>query len=412
MRSGEVAAVRSRLEEFAAEVFAGLPRSDQRATGGLYVRGLLLDGQRKSMQPMAERLGVDHQRLQQFMTSSTWDFVGVRRRLAARVEQVVALVAWVIDDTGFPKYGSSSPGVARQYSGTLGKVASCQIGVSVHAVTDDASAPLDWRLFIPECWDDACTDDPAVAEEIKGRRTRSSIPAAERNRPKWRLAIEMLDELRGWGLETPVICADAGYGDNAVFRAALAERGLGYIVQVKGTCTAHAADAVPELLPSKGKGWRGLPRYRTRPVSLREHVLAAGRTSAQRICWRQGSKGELAGDFIALRVRPAGRKPRYAPDGTLAQAWLIAQWPADEDEPVKYWLSNLPAETSLADLVRLGKIRWRIEHDYRELKTGLGLDHYEGRSWRGWNRHVTLVTAAHLFLTTLRLTSPKAAGAA
>jgi SRSO17 transposase len=400
------------LEEFAAEVFAGLPRSDQRATGELYVRGLLLDGQRKSMQPMAERLGVDHQRLQQFMTSSTWDYMGVRRRLAARVEQVVAPVAWVIDDTGFPKYGSSSPGVARQYSGTLGKVASCQIGVSVHAVTDAASAALDWRLFIPESWDDACTDDLAVAEEIRRRRARSKIPATERNRPKWQLAIEMLDELRGWGLEAPVICADAGYGDNAPFRAALAERGLGYIVQVKGTCTAHGVDAVPELLPCKGKGWRGLPRYRTKPISLREHVLAAGRTSAHRVRWRQGSKGELAGDFIALRVRPAGRRPRYAPDGTLPQAWLIAQWPAGEDEPVKYWLSNLPADTPLADLVRLGKIRWRIEHDYRELKTGLGLDHYEGRSWRGWNRHVTLVTAAHLFLTTLRLTSPKAAGVA
>ena len=131
-------------------MFAGLPRSDQRATGELYVRGLLLDGQRKSMQPMAERLGVVHQRLQQFMTSSTWDFVAVRRRLAARAHEVVAPVAWVIDDTGFPKYGSSSPGVARQYPDTLGKVGNCQIGVSVHAVTDQASAALDWRLFIPE----------------------------------------------------------------------------------------------------------------------------------------------------------------------------------------------------------------------------------------------------------------------
>lgn len=400
------------MEEFAAEVFACLPRSDQRATGGLYVRGLLLDGQRKSMQPMAERLGIDHQRLQQFMTSSTWDFVAVRRRLAARVHDVVAPVAWVIDDTGFPKYGTSSPGVARQYSGTLGKVASCQIGVSVHAVTDHASAALDWRLFIPEAWDDACTDDPDTAEAIQHRRARCGIPDGERNRPKWQLAIEMLDELRGWGLKVPVICADAGYGDNAQFRAALTDRDLGYIVQVKGGCTAHAADAVPELLPANGKNWRGLPRYRTNPISLREHVLAAGRTSAHHLSWREGSKGALGSDFVALRVRPAGRRPRYGDDGTLAQAWLIAQWPPGEDEPVKYWLSNLPDHTPLQDLVQLGKIRWRIEHDYRELKTGLGIDHYEGRSWTGWNRHVTLATAAHLFLTILRLTSPKAAGAA
>jgi SRSO17 transposase len=412
VRSGEIVAVRSRLEEFVAEVFEPLPRSDQRAAGGLYVRGLLLDGQRKSMQPMAERLGVDHQRLQQFMGSSTWDFAAVRRRLAARIHDVVAPVAWVIDDTGFPKYGTSSPGVARQYSGTLGKVGNCQIGVSVHAVTDDASAALDWRLFIPEAWDDACTDDPGAAEQVQRRRTRCGIPDAERNRPKWQLAIEILDELRGWGLQVPVICADAGYGDNAHFRAALTDRDLCYIVQVKGTCTAQTAEAVPELLPAKGRGWRGLPRYRTKPISLREHVLAAGRGPARRLSWRQGSKGELSSDFVALRVRPAGRRPRYDQDGTLAQAWLIAQWPPDADEPVKYWLSNLPADTPLQDLIRWGKIRWRIEHDYRELKTGLGLDHYEGRTWTGWNRHVTLVAAAHLFLTTLRLTSPKATGAA
>jgi SRSO17 transposase len=412
VRSGEIAAVRSRLEEFAAEVLESLPRSDQRATGGLYVRGLLLDGRRKSMQPMAERLGVDHQRLQQFMSSSTWDFTVVRRRLAARVHDVVAPVAWVIDDTGFPKCGTSSPGVARQYSGTLGKVGNCQVGVSVHAVTDAASAALDWRLFIPEAWDDTCTDDPDIAEQVRRRRARCGIPDGERNRPKWQLAIEMLDELRGWGLRAPVICADAGYGDNAQFRAALTDRDLDYIVQVKGTATAHAADAVPELLPAKGNSWRGLPRYRTKAISLREHILAAGRASARRLSWRQGSKGELAAEFVALRVRPAGRRPRYHDDGTLPAAWLIAQWPADEDEPVKYWLSNLPEHTPLQDLIRLGKIRWRIEHDYRELKTGLGLDHYEGRTWAGWNRHVTLVTAAHLFLTTLRLNNPKAVGAA
>jgi SRSO17 transposase len=222
----------------------------------------------------------------------------------------------------------------------------------------------------------------------------------------------MLDELRGWGVQAPVVCADAGYGDNAAFRSALADRDLSYIVQVKGTATAHAADATPELLPANGNSWSGLPRYRTKPISLREHVLAAGRACARRLSWRQGSKGELAAEFVALRVRPAGRRPRHNDDGTLPQAWLIAQWPPEEDEPVKYWLSNLPDHTPLQDLVRRGKIRWRIERDYRELKTGLGLDDYEGRIWTGWNRHVTLVAAAHLFLTTLRLTSPKATGAA
>jgi SRSO17 transposase len=301
------------LEEFTAEVFASLPRSDQRAAGGLYVRGLLLDGRRKSMQPMAERLAIDHQRLQQFMSSSTWDFAAVRRRLAARICEVVAPVAWVIDDTGFPKYGTSSPGVARQYSGTLGKVGNCQIGVSVHAVTDAASAALDWRLFIPESWDDACTEDPDTAEQVQRRRMRCGIPDGERNRPKWQLAVEMLDELRDWGLPVPVICTDAGYGDNAAFRSALADRDLSYIVHVKGTATAHTANATPELLPANGNSWRGQPRYRTKPISLREHILAAGRAHARRLPWRQGAKARRR---VPRAARPPGR-PATGPATTM-----------------------------------------------------------------------------------------------
>lgn len=154
-----LARVRAQLEDFAAEAFAGLPRSDQRATGLRYLRGLMLDGRRKSMQPMAQRLGVDHQQLQQFLTSSTWDVKGVRRRLATAAVDLVAAQVWVVDDTGFPKDGRASACVSRQYSGTLGKVANCQIAVTVHAATDAASAVLDWRLFVPESWDDTCVPD-------------------------------------------------------------------------------------------------------------------------------------------------------------------------------------------------------------------------------------------------------------
>src|SRR5688500_1416535 len=152
MTPEELAAVRGRLAEFAAEVFAPLARSDQRVKGQTYLRGLLLDGRRKSMQPMAERLGVDHQGLQQFVSSSTWAVGPVRERLARRAIEVIGPDAWVVDDTGFPKGGTASPGVARQYSGTLGKGANCQIGVSVSAVTDTAPCPLAWRLFVPERW--------------------------------------------------------------------------------------------------------------------------------------------------------------------------------------------------------------------------------------------------------------------
>jgi len=400
--------VRSRLEAFAAEVFAPLARADQRVKGLMYVRGLLLDGRRKSMQPMAERLGVDHQGLQQFVTSSTWEVSTVRRRLAERAVDVVAPVAWVIDDTGFPKDGTASPCVARQYSGTLGKVGNCQIGVSVHAVTDTASCPLNWRLFLPAAWDHDQAADEHDAREICVRRRGAGIPETEHHRPKWRMALEMLDELIEWGFSPPVIVADAGYGDNAPMRAALSERGLDYILQVKGDVTAHPASAVPQQTPYSGLGPPTLPRYRTKPVSLREHVMAAGRTAGTTLTWREGSKGDLTSQFVVLPVRVAGRRPRLAADRTLPVTHLIAQWPDQQATPVKYWLTNLPADTPPADLVLLGKARWRIEHDYRELKTGLGLDHFEGRSWTGWHRHVTLVTAAHLFCTQLRADHPKA----
>src|ERR687897_1548633 len=203
MTPEELAAARERLEEFAAEMFAPLSRSDQRAKGQTYLRGLLLDGRRKSMQPMAERLGVDHQGLQQFVSSSTWAVEPVRERLARRAVEVIAPDAWVVDDTGFPKDGLASPGVARQYCGTLGKVGNCQIGVSICAVTDVASCPLSWRLFLPASWDDAAADTPEAAAAIAGRRARAGIPDTARHHPKWRLGLGELGEPGGLGVRPP-----------------------------------------------------------------------------------------------------------------------------------------------------------------------------------------------------------------
>ena len=413
MTPGELAAVWGRLEEFAAEMFAPLVRRDQRDKGATYVRGLLLDGRRKSMQPMAGRLGVDHQGLQQFVSSSTWAVEEVRERLARRAIEVIAPEAWVVDDTGFPKDGSASPGVARQYSGTLGKVGNCQVGVSISAVTDTASCPLSWRLFLPERWDDACAATPEAAAAIRERRERAGIPADQRHREKWRLALDMLDELAGGQLAPPVVVADAGYGDIAEFRDGITARGRHYVVQVRGALSAHAEDAVPALVPTSGRGRPSRPRYRTKPHALRAHVLAAGRAAARQITWREGSRGPKTSHFVLLRVRPAGHHQgdRRAADGSLPAVWLLAEWSPEAPEPTDYWLSSLPEDTPLAELVRLAKIRWRIEHDYRELKTGLGLDHFEGRTFAGWHRHVTLVTAAQLFLTLLR-TDPKAAAPA
>jgi SRSO17 transposase len=425
MTPQEIAEVRPRLAAFAAQMLGGLPRKDQRAAGELYARGLLTDGQRKSMQPMAARLGVDHQRLQQFITSSTWDYAVVRRNVARDFAGSQPVEAVVVDDTGFPKDGSASPCVARQYSGTLGKTGNCQIGVSVHLVNERASCAADWRLFCPQSWDDQALDDPVAAAGAARRREQARIPDGVRHAEKWRLALEMLDEMTGpggWGVleragaaggARPVVTADAGYGDNTTFRLELEARDWQYVVAVRGTTSAYCGDAQPVTRSlGGGPGRPPKPAYPTPPVNLRQLAIASA-DQIQQVTWRQGTKATkdnpaatMTSCFLAIRVRPANRDIPRGPDGSLPECWLLAGWPPEADEPTDYWLSNLPADTPIAELVRLAKIRWRIEHDYRELKHGLGLDHFEGRSFAGWHRHVTLAVLAQAFCTKLR-TDPK-----
>jgi SRSO17 transposase len=388
-----LAQVRGRLEAFADEVFAGATqRSEQRRWGGVYLRGLMLDGRRKSIEPMAARVADgDEQCLQQFVSQSPWDERVVRANLARRMAGELAPEAWIVDDTGFPKKGRFSVGVARQYSGTLGRVENCQIGVSISAATDAASCPINWRIYLPEEWD----SDAA-------RRRKAHVPDDVGHAPKWQLALAMIDELRGWGLQPPVVCADAGYGETTAFRQGLDDRAIDYIVQVKAATSAYPLDVEPQRPAWSGRGRPPLARYRVAPGSLRELVLAAGAGQAVEVTWRQGSRGPMRSRFIALRVRPANvclRRAAAHAQTELPVRWLLAEWPAGAEVPTDYWLSSLSADTPLAELVRLGKLRWRIEHDYRELKDGLGLDHFEGRSYRGWHHHVTLVSVAHAFLT-------------
>jgi len=403
--------IRTRLGAFAEDLFASIPRKDQRRWGQSYLRGLLLDGKRKSIQPMAARLTKGdpqadayalEQALQQFVNQSPWNPAAVRRRLAQRMTTAIAPAAWVIDDTAFPKFGRHSVGVAPQSCGTLGKVANCQVGVSVHAATDQASCPLDWRLFLPEEWDHDAQ-----------RRRKAHVPDRERHRPKWQLALDMLDELAAWGLAAPVILADAAYGEVNQFRLGLEQRELAYLVQVPGTISAYGEDVAPQTVPYAGRGRPPVARYRQQRSSLRALVLAAGERAARTVTWRQGADGQpLGSGFVALRVRPAGVRLRRATGGgELAVRWLLAEWPPGEPAPVAYWLASLPADTALEQLVGLAKLRWRVEHDYRELKDALGLDHFEGRSFKGWHHHVTLVSAAHAFVTLERL-DPKAAASA
>ena len=394
----ELARVRGRLVEFAEEVFVPLARSDQRRWGEVYLRGLMLDGKRKSIEPMASRLADgDEQCLQQFVNQSPWAWGPVRERLARRLSEAIEPEAWIVDDTGFPKCGRSSVAVARQYCGALGKVGNCQVGVSINAANDRASCPLDWRLFLPEEWDDDAE-----------RRARAHLPEQIRHTAKWRLALEMIDELCGWGLVAPVILADGAYGESSEFRLGLAERELDYVVQVKGSISAYGEEIRREGAAYAGVGRPPTRRYRAKRSSLKQLALAAGHQTARTVSWREGSRGPLSSRFLALRVRPANvLLRRAAGDQELPLAWLVCEWPDGEEAPSKYWLSNLPDGTPLEQLLLLAKLRWRVEHDYRELKDGLGLDHFEGRSYQGWHHHVTLVAVAHGFLTLERL-NPKA----
>ncbi|MFB7618601.1 IS701 family transposase [Kitasatospora sp. NPDC056181] len=403
MDLGEIEQLRVELAGFVSEVFATVSRRDTRGWGDCYLRGLMLDGRRKSIQPMAERLpDGDMQALQQFVNQSPWDHAAVLRAVALKTVPQVAPEVWVIDDVSFPKDGRMSVAVARQWCGALGKQSNCQVAVTLHAASDSASVPISWRLFVPAEW-------AADAE----RRTRAGVPEQVEHREKWRLALDLIDEAIAWGLEPQTIVADAGYGQITAFRQGLADRGLDFVLAVRSDESAQPGDAVPIAPDWSGNGRKPASRYRTTASSMQALATIGGRTAFRRSTWRHGSRGPMRSRFRALTVRPAGRAARTlamaeaggpaAWDGVLPPLTLVSEWPAREQAPTEYWLTSLPASTPLRHLVRLAKMRWRIEHDYREMKHGLGLDHFEGRTWRGWHHHVTLVTAAHAFLTLRRL---------
>jgi SRSO17 transposase len=379
---------RQRLETFTEQVLAPLGRSERRHWGGVYVRGLLLDGERKSVGAMAERLPEgNEQNLQQFVSQSPWAWEPVWQRLAQQTEQAFPATAWMVDDTGFPKKGEHSVGVARQYSGTLGKTGNCQVAVSLHAASATGSSPLGFRLYLPKLW----TDDPE-------RLRQAGVPDRVCFQEKWRLALELIDQALGWGLPPPpVVLADAGYGENSAFRQGLEERALPYAVGVSSQVSVWTTP--PEGGVPAGSG-QGRPakcvRYgEQRPVSVKDVALAS-RKRFRSVTWREGSKGKMRSRFFACRVQSAHQWSTGAAPGK--EVWLLVEWPKEEEEPTKYYLCDLPAERSLRQLVTTARGRWRVEQDYQQLKEELGLDHFEGRSWTGWHHHVTLVMIAHAFL--------------
>ena len=379
---------RQRLEAFSAEVLAPLGRSERRHWGGVYVRGLLLDGERKSVGAMVPRLpDGNEQALQQFVSQSPWPWEPVWERLAQKLTQTFATTAWIVDDTGFPKKGEHSVGVARQYSGTLGKTANCQMAVSLHAASATGSSPLGFRLYLPQEW----TDDPE-------RLQKAGVPEGVSFQEKWRLALDLIDQALGWSLTPPpVVLADAGYGENGAFRQGLEDRRLPYAVGISSQVSVWTTPpeyGVPDW------GGQGRPakcvRYgEQRPVSVQE--VARGNQKRFRLAtWREGSQGPMRSRFWAGRVQSAHKWSTGAAPGKAV--WLLIEWPPEEAAPTKYYLCDLPASLSLRRLVASTRGRWRVEQDYQQLKEELGLDHFEGRSWMGWHHHVTLVMLAHAFL--------------
>jgi len=397
MTAQQLERTRTRLEQYLSDLLAPLGRSERRHWGSIYVRGLLLDGERKSIEPMAARLGNGNvQALQQFIGQSPWEWEPVWERLGRRLtEELESESVWLVDDTGFPKQGEHSVGVARQYSGTLGRTANCQVAVSLHHVGEEGSAVLGWRLYLPQSW----------AHDGERRRA-AGVPETVSFQEKWKLALELIDQTRSWGLADRVVVADAGYGDVTQFRAELEERHLSYVVGIPPQLGVWAKP--PRLRPRKNRRGTGRPAtkldYRQqRPPSV--EAVAQQARGWKTVRWRQGSKGWLRSRFWAARVEPShgfheGHPPRR-------QVWLLGEWPEGEDAPTKYFLSNLPASGSLRRLVRLAKSRWKIEQDYQQCKEELGLDHYEGRSWQGWHHHVTMVMLAQGFLTMERLRHKK-----
>jgi len=377
---------RARLETYLRDLLEPAGRSERRHWGSVYVRGLLLDGEHKSIEPMANRLPDGNvQAMQQFIGQSPWDATPMRRRLAERMSrELVPAHAWIVDDTGFPKKGDHSVGVARQYSGTLGKVGNCQIAVSLHLTTDDACMPLNFALYLPESW----TNDPR-------RMKRAGVPEASIFKTKWQLALDLIDEALSWDVPRGVIVSDIFYGKINEFRQGLIDRELLYVVEVESKTIVF--DQPDSTERKKGRPRKNTAKNKPKTLSVKDFAKTLPSWRFKTIRWREGSKGHMVSRFAAVRVQPAhghSKKDKKLPP----RQWLLIEWPADQTEPCKFWFSSLLPQAGLRRLVRLAKIRWRVEQNYQQQKEELGLDHYEGRGFMGWHHHVTMNMIAYGFL--------------
>lgn len=394
----------SRFERYSDTMVEALGHADRATPARWYLRGLMLPGQRKSVEPMAARVHPQdvrqaHQSMHHLVADSEWSDTAL---LAAVAREVVpklrdegrAACFWIIDDTGCRKYGTHSVGVARQYCGQLGKTDNCQVAVSLSLATADGSLPLDYRLYLPREWTE---DQP--------RCKRAGVPEGMAFATRGEIAWAQIDAALSAGIPRGTVLTDAGYGDEAALRDRLSANNLPYAVGIRPATAVWWGEHQPAPAPVKEA--QGRPRTRVlrdeahQPISVRELALALPAACYRMLTWREGTNAPLSSRFARVRVRTAqADRPRE-------EEWLLIEWPKGEAEPTRYFLSTLPANTPFKELVGVVKMRWRIERDYRELKQEVGLGHYEGRNWRGFHHHASLCIAAYGFLMLERLSGAK-----
>jgi SRSO17 transposase len=377
-----------RMESFFGETIGKhLRRSEQRASFAMYAFGILGDGERKSMEPIAARAcgnpadcRAAHEQLLHFVGKSPWSDRAVRLEAARYVVEALSerepITTWIIDDTGFLKQGSHSVGVQRQYTGSAGKVTNCQVAVSLTVATRTEHVPIDFELYLPASW----ANDPQ-------RRAEARIPEEVTFKTKPQLAIDIIERALEDSIPGELVLADSAYGDSVDFRNTLRAIGLDYGVAV------HA--------PTKVWCLDSLNRRRGEAIAVQELGVQLGARAFRRITWREGTRGKLASRFCFRRVKVAHD------DGTEASdrepMWLMMEWPDGESKPTKFILTTLPRRMSRKQIVRLLKERWRTERAYEELKGELGLDHFEGRSFPGWHHHVSVVLCCYAFIVAERV---------
>lgn len=391
-----------RFQEYVSRLFEAVGHADRREPLRAYIAGLLLPGERKSVEPMAAKIDPRHvesrhQSMHHFVADAPWDeraVIRVARDWALeQFERHGPVEAWVVDDTGIPKKGKHSVGVARQYCGVLGKQDNCQVAVTVSLVNEVMSVPAAHRLYLPEIW----------ANDLTRRKT-ARVPAEVEFKTKWQIARDEIARLLEEGVPKAPVISDAGYGTTTEFRDWLAAQDLVYAMGVQGEVTVWSEGNEPPA----PKAWAGRGRpatllrrtKNTKPLSVAQLALALPQSAWKSIRWRSGTKGDMRSRFAQVRVRAAHRD--YWRTEARPEEWLLVEWPTGESAPTKFWLSNVAVDTTITDLVNLVKLRWRIERDYQELKDEIGLDHYEGRNWPGFHHHGALCIAAYAFLVAER----------